>query len=83
MNYEPPRYTRANRSLDERVVFLEAKVAYLLDEVSQIRTLLRHVVAEKMKTLPIFQQTRDSFDYQWRNLPEGHAMPSSELAIAR
>lgn len=78
MNYEPPSYTPANHSLDERVVYLEAKVAYLLDEVSQIRTLVRHLVAEKMDTLPIFQQTRDSFDYQWRNLPEGHAMPSSE-----
>jgi SAM-dependent methyltransferase len=31
-----------------------------------------------MDTLPIFQQTRDSFDYQWRKLPEGHAMPSSD-----
>src|SRR5918993_2369463 len=78
MNYETPSYSGANRSVDERVVYLEAKVEYLLDEVSQMRSLLRHLVAEKMDTLPIFQQTRDSFDYQWRNLPEGHAMPSSE-----
>ena len=78
MSYEPPAFDPAGRSTDDRVRLLEAKIAYLLDEVSQMRSLLRHVVAERMDALPIFQQTRDSFDYQWRNLPEGHAMPSSE-----
>jgi len=82
MSYEPPVFEPGRRSTDERVRLLEAKVEYLLDEVSQIRTLLRHLVAEKMDTLPFFQQTRDSFDYQWRNLPEGLAMPSNDAWLA-
>jgi SAM-dependent methyltransferase len=83
MSYEPPVFSPAHKSIDERVGLLEAKMEYLLDEVSQIRSLLRHLVAEKMDTLPIFQQTRDSFDYQWRNLPEGHEMPSSDAWRAK
>jgi SAM-dependent methyltransferase len=56
---------------------LEAKVAYLLDEVSGLRSLVRHLVAERLEQLPIAGHTRASFDYQWRSLPEGHAMLSN------
>ena len=62
----------------KKIRFLEAKTAFLQDEVSQLRSLTRHLVAEKMDKLPIFQQTRDSFNFQWDQLPEGHAMLSSE-----
>src|SRR5207249_4121331 len=63
-------------SKDERIQLLEAKVAFLLDEVSGLRSVVRHLAAEKLDRLPMLQ-TRDSFDYQWRNLPEGHAMLSN------
>ncbi len=77
MTYEPPAFSARKRSRGARIRLLEAKVEYLLDEVSQVRSLLRHLVAANPGSLPLFEQTRDSFDYQWRNLPEGHAMPSS------
>lgn len=77
MSYEPPAFDPARRWPHKRVRLLEAKVEYLLDEVSQLRSLVRHLAAEKLQSLPLVQQTRDSFDYQWRNLPEGHQMLSN------
>jgi SAM-dependent methyltransferase len=77
MMYEPPVYDPRGLSKDERIRVLEAKVAFLLDEVSSLRTLMRHVASEKLGSLPIIAQTKDSFDYQWRSLPEGHAMLSN------
>jgi SAM-dependent methyltransferase len=70
-------FFRSGRQRAERISLLEAKVDYLLDEVSQLRGLVRHLVADKLEALPILKQTRESFDYQWRELPEGHAMLSS------
>ncbi len=76
-SYETPDFNPAGMSTAQRLELLEAKSAFLLDEVSQLRSLVRHLVAEKVDSLPMFQQTRDSFDYQWGNLPEGHAMLSN------
>ena len=78
MDYEIPSYDPAQYSQEERIRFLETIVGFLQDEVSGLRTLIRHLVAEKMDELPIFQQTRDSFDHQWAELPDGHAMLSSD-----
>ena len=77
MRYEPPAFDASRLSKDERIRLLEAKVAFLLDEVSGLRSVVRHLAADKLDELPIMQQTRDSFDYQWRSLPEGHAMLSN------
>ncbi len=77
MSYEPPDVDPSKLSRDEKIRLLEAKVAFLLDEVSGLRSLARHLVAERLGQLPLFQQTQDSFDYQWRNLPAGHAMLSN------
>jgi SAM-dependent methyltransferase len=60
-----------------RLRFLEAKVAYLLDEVSGLRSLVRHLIGERSDGLPLVRHTRASFDYQWRSLPQGHAMLSN------
>jgi SAM-dependent methyltransferase len=60
-----------------RLRFLEKKVSYLLDEVSQLRTIVRHLTAAQPDAIQQSGQTRDSFDYQWRALPEGHAMVSN------
>jgi SAM-dependent methyltransferase len=76
--FDPARYDQTTR-----VNLLEAKVAYLLDEVSGLRTLVRHLVAERAEGLPIVGQTRASFDYQWRKLPEGHAMLNNPEFRAR
>ena len=78
MDYDIPTYDPGQFSQDERIRFLEAKVAFLLDEVSGLRSLIRHLVAEKMDILPIFQQTKDSFDFQWDQLPEGYQLLSND-----
>ena len=77
MTYEPPSFDARRLSRRERIRLLEAKVAFLLDEVSGLRTVVRHLAAANREQLPQVQQTRDSFDYQWRDLPEGHAMLSN------
>lgn len=77
MTYEAPVFDPTRLSKDERIQLLEAKVAFLLDEVSGLRSLMRHVAADKLAELPTVQQTRDSFNYQWRSLPEGQAMLSN------
>jgi len=71
VTYEPPVLDPARLAKDQRLALLEAKVAFLLDEVSGLRSLVRHLGADKLADLPTMQQTRDSFDYQWRSLPEG------------
>jgi SAM-dependent methyltransferase len=77
MAYEAPAFDPTKLSKDERIQLLEAKVAFLLDEVSSLRTLMRHVSADKLAELQTAEQTRDSFNYQWRSLPQGHAMLSN------
>lgn len=83
MMYEPPAFDSWRLPKDERIRLLEAKVAFLLDEVSGLRSIVRHLSADKLSELPMIQQTRDSFDYQWRSLPEGHAMLSNPEWKAR
>jgi SAM-dependent methyltransferase len=61
----------------QRLHFLENKVSYLLDEVSQLRTIVRHLTAAQPDAIQQSGQTRDSFDYQWKALPEGQAMLSN------
>lgn len=77
MMYEPPTFESGRLSKDERIQLLEAKIAFLLDEVSGLRSVVRHLAAEKLDQLPTMRQTRASFDYQWRSLPKGHAMLSN------
>ena len=78
LSYEPPPYDRDCFSKDQIIQLLEAKVEFLLDEVSGLRTLVRYLTADKAEELPPFTQTKESFDFQWQNLPEGHAMLSNE-----
>jgi SAM-dependent methyltransferase len=78
MNYETQPFDPAKHSQDDRIRYLEAKVAFLLDEVSGLRCLVRYLSSDKINEFPIVQQTRDSFNYQWQSLPEGHAMLSNE-----
>ena len=41
------------------------------DEVSRLSSLTRHLVALIHKEWPDVNQTKNSFDYQWQNLPHG------------
>jgi SAM-dependent methyltransferase len=74
MTYEPPAFDAGRLSRRERIRLLEAKVAFLLDEVSALRSVVRHLAAGNRDLLANVRQTQDSFDYQWRDLPDGHAM---------
>jgi SAM-dependent methyltransferase len=70
--------TEIERSfLEMRTGLLESKVAYLLDEVSGLRSLVRYLAADRIRELPVVQETKDSFNYQWGHLPEGRAMLSN------
>jgi SAM-dependent methyltransferase len=77
-DYDPGRYDP-----ETRLRILEAKMTYLIDEVSGLRTLVRHLVDDSIERMPIVGQTRASFDYQWRSLPEGEAMLSNPEFRAR
>lgn len=76
--YDPPSYDRDRFSKEQIIQLLEAKVEFLLDEVSGLKTLVRYLTADRAEELPPFTQTKESFDFQWQNLPEGHAMLSNE-----
>jgi SAM-dependent methyltransferase len=82
-SYAPDAFDPTRLKHEARTQVLEAKVAYLLDEVSGLRTLVRHLIADRIDQLPIVRQTRSSFNYQWRNLPEGQAMLSNPEFRAR
>jgi SAM-dependent methyltransferase len=65
------------KAVGTRLGLLEARAEFLQDEVSQLRSLVRHLAGDRIQEWPIVRATRDSFDFQWRNLPEGEAMPSN------
>jgi len=68
---------KRKKIVEERFAKIESKVDFLLDEVSQLRSLVRHLAGDTIQDWPILWATRESFDYQWRNLPEGEEMPSN------
>jgi glycosyltransferase involved in cell wall biosynthesis/SAM-dependent methyltransferase len=71
--FDPYKYPQ-----DTRIEFLEKKVGFLLDEVSELRSLMRHLIADKLEDLQIINRTARSFDYQWRELPDGRATVRDE-----
>lgn len=58
--------------VDNRIRDLQYSVEYLLLEVSRLRSLVRYLSAEVINTLPITYRTRESFDYQWKDSPDGN-----------
>jgi SAM-dependent methyltransferase len=67
-------YTREQWSREERIVYLEQVVDYLSWQCTRQADLLRHVSAPIVPDLPSVRQTKASFDYQWADIPTGHAM---------
>ncbi|MEW5758335.1 MAG: class I SAM-dependent methyltransferase [Candidatus Omnitrophota bacterium] len=76
--YEISTFTAEQYSQEERIRFLEAKISFLLDESYALKSLIRYLIADDMDKFILPQQTKDSFDFQWKHLPEGAAMLSSE-----
>lgn len=64
----------AGADLKAEIAELREMVDYLLYENSRMSALLRYVVAPVVKDLPIVQQTRQSFDFQWNKIPTGRFM---------
>jgi len=62
---------------DDRSLRHDEAIRYLYYEVSEIRSVLRHLAADRIRELPLRAQTYASFDYQWRNLDAGAALLSN------
>jgi SAM-dependent methyltransferase len=59
---------------EDRVAYLESVVDYLLWQTSNQAVLLRHLAASIAPDLPSVRQTKDSFDFQWAEIPIGRHM---------
>ena len=51
---------------------MQYSIEYLTLEVSRLRSLVRYLSADAINNLPITYGTRESFDYQWRDSPDGN-----------
>jgi len=58
-------------SQDNHVQNMQYSIEYLSMEVSRLRSLVRYLSADIINELPITYRTRESFDYQWRESPDG------------
>lgn len=58
--------------------YQEEVIKYLCYEVSDLRSKLRFLLAEKGYDSTGSSQTKDSFDYQWRHLSEGQHLLSDD-----
>jgi len=69
------------QSLSAQNAQLHETAQYLAYEVSSIRTLLRHIIAENPHYRASIEQTGGSFDHQWHHLPESpHLLTNPEFA---
>jgi len=64
---------RALKSYMTDLPLLVERQRYLLSEV---RTLRKQLNEDRASLYPTVQQTKDSFAYQWKNIPSGRALPS-------
>jgi 2-polyprenyl-3-methyl-5-hydroxy-6-metoxy-1,4-benzoquinol methylase len=50
---------------------IRSELKYLQFEVSRLRSMVRHLSAATIRDFPLTRETNDSFDYQWRDMPDG------------
>lgn len=62
----------SSNHVEEQVRNMQYSVDYLSLEVSRLRSLVRYLTADGINQLPITYRTRESFDYQWRESPDGN-----------
>jgi 2-polyprenyl-3-methyl-5-hydroxy-6-metoxy-1,4-benzoquinol methylase len=67
-----PSQPLVNQTDDSRVRALEVKVDYLSYEISRQASLIRYLAGDSIHHMPIKSYTRDSFDFQWRDMPDGN-----------
>jgi 2-polyprenyl-3-methyl-5-hydroxy-6-metoxy-1,4-benzoquinol methylase len=68
----------ADSALAARVEYLEKVVRYLDYQVADQASLLRHLAAPVIADLPQVRQTKESFDFQWAEIPTGRYMLENE-----
>lgn len=71
------------RRIHDAIFVAPLRVRYLANEVSELRQLVRHLVAENASYRTWLEQTRASFDYQWRNLQSGEHLLTDEAFRAQ
>lgn len=60
--------------LDARIAYLEEVVRYLDYQVANQASLQRYLAAPVIRDLPLVRETKESFDFQWAELPVGRYM---------
>lgn len=60
--------------VEERLADVEQRVQYLLYENRRMASILRHVAAPMLPSLPMVSETLSSFDFQWDKIPQGRFM---------
>jgi SAM-dependent methyltransferase len=67
-------YVASHWTRDERLLYLEKVVEYLTWQTTNQSALLRHLVGPDVANLPAVRRTKDSFDFQWADIPKGRGM---------
>jgi SAM-dependent methyltransferase len=65
-------------TLEQRVAYLEEVVRYLDYQVTSQAALLRYLAAPVIADLPQVRETKESFDFQWAEIPLGRYMLENE-----
>ena len=61
----------------------DATLRYLLYEVSELRSLIRHLLAESPRYAEFIRSTSSSFDFQWGHIKDGVALRSDPEFLKR
>jgi SAM-dependent methyltransferase len=65
-------------TLEQRVAYLEEVVRYLDYQVTSQAALLRYLASPVIADLPQVRETKESFDFQWAEIPLGRYMLENE-----
>lgn len=57
---------------EQNIRDMQYSIEYLTLEVSRLRSLVRYLSADIINNLPITYRTRESFDFQWKDSPDGN-----------
>jgi SAM-dependent methyltransferase len=68
----PHMQTQSVLSNEKRLSELKSQVDYLVYEVQRQGSLIRYLAADSIHNMPIKSYTKDSFEYQWRDMPDGN-----------
>lgn len=73
------RLWRAIRPVKKQVLIDEYRMLeYALNEISDLRSLMRYLLPKSEEYQQYIAQTRASFDYQWKHLPTGTGLLADE-----